>query len=153
MLLTVARVRTMRPTIALCCRPSRASASTSCLTPIRVEWGIIRTISENWAKIFNCWFELATGRRQIWGNDHLNFGLRRSHVALKWKLSQGKVGFRWEMLTGTFHVKKFSPLESQQFDPHRFHCLNWGCSNTFSMSVLNFHLRCFHVFNGVLFFT
>ena len=36
-------------------------------------------------KISNCWFELATMWRQIWGNDHLScrFGLRRSHSAFK----------------------------------------------------------------------
>ena len=53
MRLMVARVRPMRPAIALCHMPSWASASTSCPIP-RVGWGII---SENWDKICNCWFE------------------------------------------------------------------------------------------------
>ena len=39
--------RHMQPAWALCCMPSRASASTSCLIPIRVGRGITRTISEN----------------------------------------------------------------------------------------------------------
>ena len=49
-----------------------------------VGWGIIRTISQNWEKIFQCWFELATVQRQIWGIHHLSwgFGLWRSHLAL-----------------------------------------------------------------------
>ena len=36
-------------------------------------------------KICNCWFELATVWKNIWGNDHLSstFGLRRCHLALK----------------------------------------------------------------------
>ena len=44
--------------------------------------------------------------RQIWGNDHLScgFGLQRSHLALNWKSGQGKVGFHWGVITGTFHI-------------------------------------------------
>ena len=45
-----ARVRPSRSAIALCRMPSQASASTSCLIPIRVVRGVIRTISENWQK-------------------------------------------------------------------------------------------------------
>ena len=47
MRLTVALVRPKRPAIAPCRMPSQASASTSCLIPIGVGRGIIRTISEN----------------------------------------------------------------------------------------------------------
>ena len=45
---------------------------------------VMESISGNWEKICNCLFELATVRRQIWGNYHLScgFGLRRSHLAL-----------------------------------------------------------------------
>ena len=50
MWLIVARVRLMRPVIALCLMPSRASASTSCLIPVGVGRNIIRTIYENWDK-------------------------------------------------------------------------------------------------------
>ena len=45
-----ARVRPSWPAIALRHMPSQASASTSCLIPIRVGRGVIRTISENWQK-------------------------------------------------------------------------------------------------------
>ena len=85
MWMMVARVRSTWPAIALCRMPSQASASTSCLITIWVGWGIIRTISEKWEKICNCWFEFATVQRQIWGNDHLScsFGLWRPHLALK----------------------------------------------------------------------
>ena len=67
-------------------------------------------------KICNCLFELATVRRQIWGNDHLrwSFGLRRFHSALKCKTCWVKVRFRWGAVTGTFQVN-FSPLEAQNF--------------------------------------
>ena len=111
MQLTVAWLRPTRPAIALCCMHSWASASTSCVIPPGDERGIIRTISGNWEKICRCWFELATVWRQIWVNDHLScsFGLRRSHLALKWKSKQGKVRFLWGAVT--FHVN-FSPLKA-----------------------------------------
>ena len=127
-LLTVAWVRPTRPAIALRRMPSRASASTSCLIPIWVGRGIIRTIRENWEKICNHWFQLSTVRRQIWRNDHLScgFGLRQSHLALKWKSSQGKVEIRWGVVTG-----QFQPTGSTKFDPYRFYCLTWGCNNLF----------------------
>ena len=55
-------------------------------------------------------FELDTVRRQIWGNDHLScgFGLWWSHLALKWKSGQVKVGFLWEQ----------SQVLSCQFQPN-----------------------------------
>ena len=74
-------------------------------------------------------FELATVRRQIWGNDHLScgFGLWRSHLASKWKSGQGKVG-----LVGCshrfFHVN-FGPPGAQKFDLYRIYCLKWGRNN------------------------
>ena len=71
--LTAARVRPTRPTIALCRVPSGANTRISGL--ILIGRGIIRTISENWKKLWNCWFELPTQRiRQIWENDYLSSG-------------------------------------------------------------------------------
>ena len=63
---------------------SRASSSTSCLIHIGVGRGIIRTTIGNWEKLCNCWFELATVQRRIWGNDPLScgFGLQLSYLAL-----------------------------------------------------------------------
>ena len=74
MQLTVTRVRPTRPAISC--------ASTSCLIPMGV-----RKISENWEKLCNCWYELATVQRHIWGNDHVScgFGLWRSQLVLQWK--------------------------------------------------------------------
>ena len=48
------------------------------------------------------------------GNDHLScgFGLRWSYLALEWESGQGKVGFRWEVVTVTFYVN-FSLLEAK----------------------------------------
>ena len=92
----------------------------------------LMTNRENWEKICNCWFEPAIVRRQIWGNAHLScsFGLRWSHLALKWKTSYGKVRICWGAVTGTFHVN-FSPLEAQKFNPCRLFCPKWGCNNLF----------------------
>ena len=45
--LMVARIRPMWPAIAPCRMPQRASACTSCLVPVGVVRGVIRTISEN----------------------------------------------------------------------------------------------------------
>ena len=50
MRLTVAWVRPTQPTIAICRQPLQASARTSCLIPLGVGQGIIRTISESWEK-------------------------------------------------------------------------------------------------------
>ena len=50
MRLRVAEVKPLRPAIALCRMPSRASASTTSLIPMGVGRGIIRTISGNWEK-------------------------------------------------------------------------------------------------------
>ena len=138
MQLMVTRVRPKQPAIALCRMPSRANASTSCLTPIGVEWVIIRTISENWGKTCNCWFELVTLRRQIWGSSHISydFGLRPSHLALKWKSGQSKVGFHWVAVTGTFHVN-FSTLKAQKFDAYRLYILKLGCNNLFYKCILD----------------
>ena len=86
----------------------------------------------------NCWFELATVRRQIWGNDHLScgFGLRRSLLALKWTSDHSKVRFRWGAVTRTFHVN-FIPTEAHTFDPYWFYCLKWGCNNLFFQECLS----------------
>ena len=43
-------VKPMKPAVALCCMSPWASASTSCLIPIEVGWGIIKATSENWEK-------------------------------------------------------------------------------------------------------
>ena len=118
-------------------KPTWASASTSCLIPIGVGRGIIKTISLNWGKkICNCLFNVATVWKQIWGYDHLSCGfvLQWSHLTLKWKSGQGKVGFRWGAVTVIFHVN-FSPLEAHNFDPYRFYCLKWGCNNLLSKSI------------------
>ena len=111
---------------------SWASATTSCLMPIGVGRGIIRTISENWEKIYSCWFQLATVRRQIWENDHLScvFGLRRYHLALEWKSGHGKVGFRLGAVTSVFHVN-FSQLEAQKLHPYRFFASNGDVATFF----------------------
>ena len=95
----------------------------------------IRTISETWEKICNCWFDLATVRRQIWGNDNIScgFGNWRFQLALKWKSGQVKVGFLWGAVIGKFCVN-FSPLETQTWHPYRFYCLKWGV--TFSQECI-----------------
>ena len=51
MRLTVARVKPTRAAIAPCLMPSRASANTSCLIPIGVGRGIVRTIRKTFEKI------------------------------------------------------------------------------------------------------
>ena len=112
--------------------PWWANASPSCLKPTGFGRGIIRTINEYWEKICNCWFKLATLRRQIWGNDQLScsFGLRPPHLTLKWKSGQDEVGFLSRAVTGAFHVN-FSQLEGQQFHPYQFYCVKWEFDNIF----------------------
>ena len=82
--LTLARVWPMQPTIALCCMPSRASASSPCLMPMGLDGALLEQSVRIEKKIFQCWFELATVQRQIWGIHLLSwsFGLWRSHLAL-----------------------------------------------------------------------
>ena len=123
MRLTVARVKPTRAAIAPCLMPSRASANTSCLIPIGVGRGIVRTIRKTFEKICRYWFKV-TVWRLIWGNDHLycGFGARRSHLTLHWMSAQGSVGFRWGTITGPYHAN-FSQVETQKFDPHWFYCL------------------------------
>ena len=135
MQLTVARVRPTRPSISLYCMPSRASASTSCLIPMGLDGALLEQSVRLEKKICNCWFDLATVRRQIWGNDNLScgFGNWRSQLALKWKSGLGKVGFLWGAVIGRFCVN-FSPLETQKFHPYRFYCLKWGV--TFSQECI-----------------
>ena len=53
MRLTVARVKPTRAAIAPCLMPSRASANTSCLIPIGVGRGIVRTIRKTFEKNAN----------------------------------------------------------------------------------------------------
>ena len=132
MRLTVARVKPTRAAIAPCLMSSRASAKTSCLIPIGVGWGIVRTIRKTFEKICKYWFKVVTVWRLIWGNDHLycGFGARRSHLTLHWMSAQGSVGFRWGTITGPYHAN-FSQVETQKFDPHRFYWLQWGCNNFF----------------------
>ena len=105
MRLTATRVRTTRPTIALCHMSSWASASISYLIHIGVGQGIIRKISENWEK-------------------HV---IVYSNWALKWKSGQGQVAFRWGAVTGTFYLN-FSPLEAHQFHPYWLYFLKWECN-------------------------
>ena len=132
MRLTVARVKPIRAAIAPCLMPSRASANTSCLIPIGVGRGIVRTIRKTFEKICRYWFKVVTVWRLIWGNDHLycGFGARRSHLTLHWMYAQVSVGFRWGTITGPYHAN-FSQVETQKFDPHWLYCLQWGCNNLF----------------------
>ena len=81
MRLMVVRVRPTRPAIALCCMPSRASASTSCLVPIDLDRALLQQ-SLRVEKICNNWFELVTVQRQIWGNDHLKLRFWTSTIPL-----------------------------------------------------------------------
>ena len=60
-----------RAAIAHCLMPSRASANTSCLIPIGVGRGIVRTIRKTFEKISKYWFKVVTVWRLISGNDHL----------------------------------------------------------------------------------
>ena len=126
MRLTVARVKPTRAAIAPCLMPSRASANTSCLIPIGVGRGIVRTIRKTFQKICKYWFKVVTVWRLIWGNDHLycGFGARRSHLTLHWMSAQGSVGFLWGTITGPYHAN-FSQVETQKFDPHWFYCIQW----------------------------
>ena len=71
MRLMVAWVKPTRAAIAHCLTPSRASANTSCLIPIGVGRGIVRTIRKTFEKICKYWFQVVTVWRLIWGNDHL----------------------------------------------------------------------------------
>ena len=114
-----------------------ASANTSCLIPIGVGRGIVRTIRKTFEKICKYWFKVVTVWRLIWGNDHLycGFGARRSHLTLHWMSAQGSVGFRWGTITGPYHAN-FSQVETQKFDPHWFYCLQWGCSNLFCQECI-----------------
>ena len=71
--------------------------------------------------------------RQIWENSHIScsFGLRRSHLALKWKSGQAEVGFCWGAVTGIFHVN-FSSMEAQKCDSCWFYLPQMGGEgNTF----------------------
>ena len=119
MRLTVARVKPTRAAIAPCLMPSRASPNTSCLIPVGVGRGIVRTIRKTFEKICKYWFKVVTVWRLIWGNDHLycGFRARRSHLTLHWMSAQGSVGFRWGTITGPYHAN-FSQVETQKFDPH-----------------------------------
>ena len=139
MRLTVARVKPTRAAIAPCLMPSRASANTSCLIPIGVGRGIVRTIRKTFEKLCKCWFKVVTVWRLIWGNDHLycGFRARRSHLTLHGMSAQGSVGFRWGTITGPYHAN-FSQVETQKFDPHWFYCLQWGCNNPFCQECITF---------------
>ena len=81
--------------------------------------------------------------RPISGDDHLscNFGLRLSHLALKRKSGQGKVGFRWGAVTGTFHVN-CSPLEGKHKNSIHidFIASNGGVTTYFPRVYLPTHL-------------
>ena len=133
--------------------PSRASANTSCLIPIGVGRGIVRTIRKTFEKICKYWFKVVTVWRLIWGNDHLycGFGARRSHLTLHWMSAQSSVGFRWGTITGPYHAN-FSQVETQKFDPHWFYCLQWVCNNLFcqecisKIGFLKAHCPHYHVF-------
>ena len=145
MRLTVARVKPTRAAIAHCLMSSWASANTSCLIPIGVGRGTIRTIRKTFEKICKYWFKVVTVWRLIWRNDHLycGFGARRSHLTLHWMSAQGSVGFRWGTITGPYHAN-FSQVETQKFDPHWFYCLQCGCNNLFCqecMYITSVHKR------------
>ena len=116
---------------------SRASANTSCLIPIGVGRGIVRTIRKTFGKICKYWFKVVTVWRLIWGNDHLycGFGARRSHLTLHWMSAQSSVVFRWGTITGPYHAN-FSQVKTQKFDPHWFYCLQWGCNNLFCQECI-----------------
>ena len=137
--LTVARVKPTRAAIAPCLMPSWASANTSCLIPIGVGQGIVRTIRETFEKLCKYWFKVVTVWRLIWGNDHLycGFGARRSHLTLHWMSAQGSVGFRWGTITGPYHAN-FSQVETQKSSIHiDFIVFNGGVTAFFVKSVCN----------------
>ena len=75
MRLTVARVKPTRAAIAPCLMPSRASANTSCIIPIGVGRGIVRTIRKNMQILIrSC--------HSVNGHLYCGFGARRSHLTL-----------------------------------------------------------------------
>ena len=100
MQLTVARVSPTQIAKSLCRMPSQASASTSCLIPV----GVYRALLEQSVRIEKKNVQLFIRTCHIWGNYHLSCGfeLRGSHLALKWKPCQGRVGFGWGAIIGTF---------------------------------------------------
>ena len=139
MRLTVAQVQPTRAAIASCLMPSRASANTSCLIPIRVGWGIVRTIKSTFEKICKYWFKIVTVWRLIWGNDHLycGFGVRWSHLTMHWMSVQGSVGFRWGIITGPYHAN-FSQVETKSSIHIGLIVFNGGVTTFFAKSVLEF---------------
>ena len=109
----------------------------SCLIPIGVRRGIVRTIRKTFEKICKYWFKVVTVWRLISGNDHLycGFGARRSHLTLHWMSAQGSVGFRWGTITGPYHAN-FSQVETQKFDPHWFYCLQRAVTTFFCQECM-----------------
>ena len=119
--LTVALVRPTQPAIALCHMPSRASSSTSCPKAIGAGRGIIRTISENWENICNCWFQLATARRQIWGNVHLSYDLDLGDPTWYWSDSLAKVRSDSVREQSQVHFMSISTHWKHKKDPNRLY--------------------------------
>ena len=115
-----------------------ASAKTSCLIPIGVGRGIVRTIRKTFEKICKYWFKVVTVWRLIWGNNHLycGFRARRSHLTLHWMSAQGSVGFRCGTITGPY-LANFSQVETQKFNPLWFYYLQWGCNNRFCQECIS----------------
>ena len=81
-------------------------------------------------KICNCWFELGTMLKPIWGNGHLSctFGLPRCHLAMM----SGKARSDFDGEQSQAHFTLISAhCNHKKIPSYRFHCLTWGCNNLF----------------------
>ena len=119
----------------LCCIPSQASASTSCLTPIRFGRGIIRTISGNWEKICYFWLispiDCHSAKADLWKcSPKMQFWTSTIPLGIEVK-GRPKYGRIWLGSSHRYISCHFSPLEAQKSDPYRLYCLKWGCDNLF----------------------
>ena len=126
---TVARVRP-RPAIALCCMPSWASASTSCLIPIEALFEQSVRIEKKKAIVDSnlpqC--EGRFGGITTWAAvlDFYHHTWHRNESSVK--VTSDFIGEQPQV-----HSMSFSGhWKHNKIDPYRFYCLGWGCNNLFA---------------------
>ena len=102
-----------------------------------LEYGVDGSTSQTHTGSNSTLLNALTGKcKHLIPNTHRGFGARQSHLTLHWMSAQGSVGYSWGTITGPYHAN-FSQVETQNFDPNWFYCLQWGCSNLFCQECIS----------------
>ena len=146
MRLTVARVKPTRAAIAPVCSvgafcKTRASANTSCLIPIGVGRGIVRTIRNTLEKICKYWFKVVT----VWFGGTTTYSMVSELDDPTWPCIEclPKVVSDFVGEQSRVHIMPISAKWKHKSSIHiGFIVFQWGCNNLFCQECMSIRTVC-----------